>query len=82
MGIALSLVSIPLGMIVKVIWGNMIFGNLLMALGLLMMFPYHRMRDGIRLNLQSGVMIFVILSFVYYIFSDFDEPVYLLYLGV
>lgn len=82
MGIALCLVSIPLGMIVKVIWGNMIFGNLLMALGLLMMFPYHRMRDGIRLNLQSGVMIFVILSFVYYIFSDFDEPVYLLYLGV
>lgn len=82
MGIALSLVSIPLGMIVKVIWGNMIFGNLLMALGLLMMFPYHRMRDGIRLNLQSGVMIFVILSFVYYIFSDFDEPVYLLYLSV
>ena len=82
MGIALSLVSIPLGMIVKVIWGNMIFGNLLMALGLLMMFPYHRMRDGIRLNLQSGVMIFVILSFVYYIFSVFDEPVYLLYLGV
>ena len=82
MGIALSLVSIPLGMIVKVIWGNMIFGNLFMAVGLLMMFPYHRMRDGIRLNLLSGVMIFVILSFVYYIFSDFDEPVYLLYLGV
>ena len=81
-GIALSLVSIPLGMIVKVIWGNMLFGNLLMGLGLVMMFPYHRIKYGIRLNFQTGVILFLLLSFIYYFVSDFDEPVYLLYLSV
>ena len=82
MGIGMSLISIPLGMIVKVILGNMLFGNLLMALGLVLMFPYHRIKEGIKLNLLTGVILFIILAFIYYFLSDFDEPVYLIYLGV
>ena len=82
MGIGMSLISIPLGMIVKVILGNMLFGNLLMAVGLVLMFPYHRIKEGIKLNLLTGVILFIILAFIYYFLSDFDEPVYLIYLGV
>lgn len=82
MGIGMSLISIPLGMIVKVILGNMLFGNLLMALGLVLMFPYHRIKEGIKLNILTGVILFIILAFIYYFLSDFDEPVYLIYLGV
>lgn len=82
MGVALAPISIPIGMIIKLTLDNMILGNVLMALGILMMFPYHRLREGIKPNLQLGVVFFMILSFVYYIFSEFDESVYLLYLGV
>lgn len=82
MGIGMSLISIPLGMIVKIILGNMLFGNLLMAVGLVLMFPYHRIKEGIKLNLLTGVILFIILAFIYYFLSDFDEPVYLIYLGV
>ena len=82
MGIGMSLISIPLGMIVKVILGNMLFGNLLMTVGLVLMFPYHRIKEGIKLNLLTGVILFIILAFIYYFLSDFDEPVYLIYLGV
>ena len=82
MGIGMSLISIPLGMIVKIILGNMLFGNLLMAVGLVLMFPYHRIKEGIKLNLLTGVILFIILAFVYYFLSDFDEPVYLIYIGV
>lgn len=82
MGIGMSLISIPLGMIVKIILGNMLFGNLLMAVGLVLMFPYHRIKEGIKLNLLTGVILFIILAFIYYFLSDFDEPVYLIYIGV
>lgn len=82
MGIGMSLISIPLGMIVKIILGNMLFGNLLMAVGLILMFPYHRIKEGIKLNLLTGVILFIILAFIYYFLSDFDEPVYLIYIGV
>ena len=82
MGIGMSLISIPLGMIVKIILGNMLFGNLLMAVGLVLMFPYHRIKEGIKLNLLTGVLLFIILAFIYYFLSDFDEPVYLIYIGV
>lgn len=82
MGIGMSLISIPLGMIVKIILGNMLFGNLLMAGGLVLMFPYHRIKEGIKLNLLTGVILFIILAFIYYFLSDFDEPVYLIYIGV
>lgn len=82
MGIGMSLISIPLGMIVKIILGNMLFGNLLMAVGLVFMFPYHRIKEGIKLNLLTGVILFIILAFIYYFLSDFDEPVYLIYIGV
>lgn len=82
MGIGMSLISIPLGMIVKIILGNMLFGNLLMTVGLVLMFPYHRIKEGIKLNLLTGVILFIILAFIYYFLSDFDEPVYLIYIGV
>lgn len=82
MGIGMSLISIPLGMIFKIILGNMLFGNLLMAVGLVLMFPYHRIKEGIKLNLLTGVILFIILAFIYYFLSDFDEPVYLIYIGV
>lgn len=82
LGIALVPVSIPLGMIVKILIGNMIFGNLAMALGLIMMFPVNRIVDGFRFGKIAGIIFFLLMSFVYYFCSEFDDPMYLVYLGV
>ena len=80
MGIGMSLISIPLGMIVKVILGNMLFGNLLMALGLVLMFPYHRIKEGIKLNLLTGVSYLLSLhSFI--IFFLILTNLYILYIS-
>lgn len=81
-GTAMVPVSMPLGMILKLTTGNMIIGNLVMALGLLMMFPLKRMKEGFHTGLQSGIIFFFLLSFAYYFASKFSESIYLLYLGV
>lgn len=81
-GTAMVPVSMPLGMILKITTGNMIIGNLMMGLGLLMMFPFRRIKYGFRLGYQTGIIAFFILSFIYYFASKFAESIYLLYLGV
>lgn len=81
-GTAMVLISMPLGMIVKLLVGNMIFGNIIMALGLMFMFSFKRLKEGFHPNLLSGIGIFFIISFVYYALSKFSDSIYLLYLGV
>ena len=82
MGAALVPISIPIGMMVKLLTGNLLFGNLCMALGIFLLFPFRRLREGFRLGLLTGVAVFFIMAFVYYFCSEFSESVYLLYLGV
>lgn len=81
-GLALAPTSIALGMIAKLLAGNMFLGNLLMAMGLLMAFPFHRLLERVSLNKLIGIMFFLLLAFVYYFVSKYDDTNFLVYMGV
>lgn len=81
-GFALALTAIPLGMIAKLLLNNSIFGNLLMAIGLVMSFPFHRITSGICLNKIVGIVLYLLLGFAYYFITGYDDPSYLVYMGV
>lgn len=81
-GIALALSSIPLGMIVKLLTGYYFVGNLLMALGLLSAFPFHRLLDRVSITRLFGIVLFQLLSSVYFFIGNYEDKSFLIYLGV